>query len=318
MSLHYGSLENTEYASVDYDLGNEMDGAVERAVERDFPRVTDTSGNNYGNVIGNILNRHMNTIFISPEHVLNKIQQISKKRLREIIAEQNNKCLKFFFKERLDRQGTASPLNYAEILCRRFGSNTPINTCVNLSKDLNIDNSSDETFNALNELIATDGKSNIQELVSQLKTILNEYKRTGEEIMLQEAKLSRRLDVMTKLNERVMSFGTLPVNENLKPVMDSFAEYMKTEFSKLDIETSYNDLIKEYKKWNILRQIISFQSMFSLESCVPDCAICMSDKVSHVLVPCGHTICGGCLKNVTTSCYICRGMVRERVKLYYT
>jgi len=36
------------------------------------------------------------------------------------------------------------------------------------------------------------------------------------------------------------------------------------------------------------------------------------------IVPCGHTFCGGCAKKQNTNCYICRGQIRERIKLYFT
>lgn len=320
MSLQYGSfressldsVESGEYTLSGYELGVDMESDEDRVLVEE----NDTSGHNYANVVRHIFNRQANSINISPENTLAGLHQISKKRLREIIADQNNKAMKFLFKDKACKQ--SSPLNYAEILCKRFGSDVPLNTCVSLSKDINLSNDSDKAFEQINNIILREGKSNIREIVSQLRCILNEYKKTGEEIILQEAKLSRKLEVMTKLNERVASFASLPSNENLKTVMDSFSVYMKTEFDKLDIETGYNDLVEEYKKWNLLRQIISLQSMFSFESCVPECAICMTEKVTHVLVPCGHTICSGCMKNVTTSCYICRGSIRERVKLYYT
>lgn len=45
------------------------------------------------------------------------------------------------------------------------------------------------------------------------------------------------------------------------------------------------------------------------------CAICLGNAMDHVLVPCGHRLCGSCSRKVGR-CPVCRRSIRERVKIY--
>ena len=48
------------------------------------------------------------------------------------------------------------------------------------------------------------------------------------------------------------------------------------------------------------------------------CGICQDAEVDHVLVPCGHTICGGCLGRMTREqCPFCRKQLQQKVKMYH-
>jgi hypothetical protein len=111
---------------------------------------------------------------------------------------------------------------------------------------------------------------------------------------------------------------SLAHNEVLPELIDSFAKYADSVYSTTKIEDTYKELVDAYKKWNICRQIISLHSSFKNENHESSCAICLTDPVSTAIVPCGHTFCGNCVKKQNTTCYICRGTIRERIKLFFT
>ena len=46
------------------------------------------------------------------------------------------------------------------------------------------------------------------------------------------------------------------------------------------------------------------------------CSICFNNTISHCCVPCGHTYCNKCI-NKTNNCYICRGIIRNKIKLFF-
>ena len=46
------------------------------------------------------------------------------------------------------------------------------------------------------------------------------------------------------------------------------------------------------------------------------CSICFNNTISHCCVPCGHTYCNECI-NKTNNCYICRGIIRNKIKLFF-
>ena len=50
----------------------------------------------------------------------------------------------------------------------------------------------------------------------------------------------------------------------------------------------------------------------------PLCPICISDSITTAISPCGHTFCSGCAKRMVNECGVCRGRIRDRLKLYFT
>ena len=87
---------------------------------------------------------------------------------------------------------------------------------------------------------------------------------------------------------------------------------------KLEFEENYKELVEQYKKWNMCRQLLLAHNMMRNDGTEPQCSICLNEPVSYTIAPCGHTFCGTCSKKQTTSCYICRGQIRERIKLFFT
>jgi hypothetical protein len=45
------------------------------------------------------------------------------------------------------------------------------------------------------------------------------------------------------------------------------------------------------------------------------CSICLDNIISYCCSPCGHTYCNDCI-NKTNNCYICRGIIRNKIKLF--
>ena len=66
-------------------------------------------------------------------------------------------------------------------------------------------------------------------------------------------------------------------------------------------------LINKNKDINILK--------IKLEKKFNKCSICLDNTISHCCVPCGHTYCYDCI-NKTNNCYICSGIIQNKIKLY--
>ena len=45
------------------------------------------------------------------------------------------------------------------------------------------------------------------------------------------------------------------------------------------------------------------------------CSICLDNTISYCCSPCGHTYCSDCIKK-TNNCYICRGIIHNKIKIY--
>ena len=46
------------------------------------------------------------------------------------------------------------------------------------------------------------------------------------------------------------------------------------------------------------------------------CTICFNNTISHCCNPCGHTYCTDCIDK-TNNCYICRAIIRNKIKLFF-
>ena len=66
-------------------------------------------------------------------------------------------------------------------------------------------------------------------------------------------------------------------------------------------------LLNKNKDINILK--------IKLENKINKCSICLDNTISHCCVPCGHAYCYDCI-NKTNNCYICRGIIQNKIKLY--
>ena len=53
-----------------------------------------------------------------------------------------------------------------------------------------------------------------------------------------------------------------------------------------------------------------------IENLSNKCTICYNTTITHCCVPCGHTYCYECI-NKTNNCYICRGIIRNKIKIYF-
>jgi hypothetical protein len=57
----------------------------------------------------------------------------------------------------------------------------------------------------------------------------------------------------------------------------------------------------------------------SLESAASayKCQICLTDDITHVLVPCGHTFCGTCVNQLQRNkCAMCRANIDKKIKFF--
>ncbi len=306
-----GPAASPEYASAAWEGG---DGDT----IPDFSLDTPVPGK-YKATISNILSKHCSEVKNSSDEIVQPITSVSKKKLKELIGKHNNEL--FSFMARPDK--TPSMIGLAETIFRRYGHEVPSikgNNANTILRDLNLDASMCSVVASFDEGLkkARTGESGLDDYLKQTRWIFNQYKNIGEEVLRLETVLFQKIDMLDKLNSRTPMITSLANNDVLPELIDTFAKYADSVYSSTKIEETYKELVEAYKKWNICRQIISLNSNFKNESHDPQCAICLTDPVTTAIVPCGHTFCGNCVKKQNTTCYICRGTIRERIKLFFT
>lgn len=161
------------------------------------------------------------------------------------------------------------------------------------------------------------GEGKIEDFMKQLRWIFHQYRAIGEEVIRLETNLFQKIEMLDKLHNRIPLVTGLSNNEALPELIEAFTKYTKQIYNSSQFEDIYKALVEEYKKWNICRQVISASNLLKA-STEPQCTICLLEPISYAIVPCGHTFCGNCTKKQNTTCYICRGQIRERMKLYFT
>jgi hypothetical protein len=299
-----------EYASASWD--SEADNIPEFTLENiSIP-------GKYKSTVSNVFSKHCAEIKAVSDEAVQPLSHISKKKLKELISKHNNEI--FAFMSKPDK--TPHVIGIAETIFRRYGHEIPSikgNNTHSILRDLNLDISLDSVVSEFDEnlkKIRTD--NGLDDYMKQTRWIFNQYKNIGEEVLRLETTLFQKIELLDKLNNRLPMITSLQNNEALPELIDSFSKYAEVIFQNSKFEDNYKELVEAYKKWNICRQIISIQSMLKTDTNEPQCAICLIEPVSMAIVPCGHTFCGNCAKKQNTTCYICRGNIRERTKLYFT
>lgn len=266
----------------------------------------------YKTSITNMLSNHYAEIKVNTDEVIQPIINISKKKLKELVVKHNNEIFSFMTKSDKTVDKLPKVISLAGTMIHKYGGG--------ISKELNLDTSIIEIITELNDNlkknIVEDG--GLDDYLKQTKWLFNQYKTIGEEVLRLETLLFQKVDLLDKLNSRMPLITSLENNEILPELINTFSKYVESVYKSINIEDTYKELIVAYKKWNIYRQTISHHSNFKNETQYPQCAICLEEVVMTAIVPCGHTFCGMCIKKQNTSCYICRGTIRERIKLYFT
>jgi hypothetical protein len=283
------------------------------------------SANSYTTTVQNILTRQNSEIRAAVDITMQPLHQVTRKRIRELIVKHNQLLLQFLIpdsRETGPAKQTATLIRSAEDIFTRFGRDLPLTDRIStqISQELNLDCSLNSVLAGLNASL--DGLAAdlcpSQQLISQIHWVFTQYKIVGEEVLRLEALLNQKTGVLDRLAERQNLVLNLKTNDALPPLMDAFGVYMGQIFVESNFEATYKELAEAYKKWNILRDIVALHQSVMTETKEPMCAICLSEPVTHAVAPCGHTFCTGCVRRLNITCYLCRGAVRERVKLFFT
>ena len=299
---------SVEYVPVEWDHN----------IEESLPELAeDYIPGKYKSTVTTILSKHCLEMKSIAEDIAYTHTQASKKKLKELITKHNNELFLFMMHpEKLPQMITS-----ADAIFRRYGQDPPTikgHTTQQLLKDLNLDVSMNHVIEELNEgLQKLQGEGKVDDFMKQLRWIFHQYRAIGEEVIRLETNLFQKMEMLDKLNNRIPLVTGLSSNEALPELIEAFTKYTKQIYSSSQFEETYKALVEEYKKWNVCRQIIAMSNLLKPVT-EPQCTICLLEPITSAIVPCGHTFCGNCSKKQNTTCYICRGQIRERVKLYFT
>lgn len=316
-----GSLGGGNFAPADFD-------------DFDLNIITDLSGNNnYNTVIQNVSAASLAGLKSTTDNFVQPIHVISRKRLREIISQGNNSLLNFL--KRSDRTPSLNSINnsnqnFGDYLLKKYGSDIGNLKYLNSGKeqyylkDLNIDVNIKHTLATINTELVKHGTSTIDQFIQQLRWVSEELRQTSDNILRIEAQIIKKMDTIDQIAARTSFLGGLKPNEGYADLLDAFANYVDKAYQANKIEDDYKELLENYKKWIILKDIVSLQKCIdqgvnnNTHTHEPPCSICLNDSITSAIVPCGHTFCATCIKKQTMTCYVCRGVIKDRIKIFIT
>lgn len=276
-----------------YSPANFLDAEEFRPTAAIFDILGNGSTTPYSDGVGGIIQQHTNEIETSLAGTV--IAPIAwKKRIREFLKQNNDNILQF-----LNSSG--------ETLLRKFGKGS--------IREMVLDVSGTDCMAEINkELLSLRTDSGVNDYMANIKYILDEYRKSGENAMFCEAELKGHLEVLDKIHEKVSAIVDL---EPYEPLLEATEKYIEILYKKHRIDDSYKKFIEAYRRFLALRNLVILtRTMESVEH-EPLCMICLTDSVSFTLSPCGHTYCGTCIKKQAHSCFICRGTIRDRVKIFF-
>lgn len=241
-----------------------------------------------------------------------------RKRLREMMIRQNETTLEFLFRP-VAEHVIIGPVEQA---LRRYAIRQDIDTgAIRTFKQVLHDISGSQIQqiqSEIEECVLKKGTSSLANLRAQVNALIELYKETGEKLLECENQLKLRLEKMDKIQKRVSTVIELQTNEAMPELIASLENYLKISFRDMSVEPFYKNLLYLYQKHILLREAIQVFKTGNQLTNEPMCPICLGESVAMAIVPCGHTFCTTCARRMMHECGVCRGKIRERMKLFFS
>jgi hypothetical protein len=236
-----------------------------------------------------------------------------RRRLRDILATKNEDMIAFLEKPCETWEGIRNHDNFIKDLERSTGMTSSkwmedhITPMIKPS----------EVLDSLEKTIGT----SLASLRSSLHTIMDLYQISMKKLFDLNTKLVNNITILNNLKDRLGGLSDLdtglPPTPELSALQTSILEYIRSCYESLGIQEVYESFCAEYTRFTALRSVI--QSVFSANdrTGAPVCSICTTERITAVLIPCGHTFCNSCSQKQRNICFLCRCPVRDRQRMYF-
>lgn len=142
------------------------------------------------------------------------------------------------------------------------------------------------------------------------------YVNAASGLAAAETRLEEKLKRLETVVGRVGDLMFMEPTSELEQLAGPTRAYLDSVLAKIDIETDYREVVEQYKKFAVLRPIVTISGVQQAPAI--QCKICMAKEVSQAVTPCGHTFCDDCCGRQMTACFFCRTQIRDRVRIYFS
>lgn len=265
----------------------------------------------YTTLVSNVLSRQ--TLEIKERAAIPQtINQKWRYKMREFFFQRNDELL-----STLKRPIANHPyLSQTENFIRKFGRSDFSPTHNSLHNTF-LDGSGVSMLPQIENELKNIGPASPAQLAEEIKWLYESYKEAGDAIYKYESQLKEKVDSLDAVYKKVVTFMDLPDEPESAEISELIQKYAHRKFNDNNIQESYDTLIAAYRRFASLREIVGcLRSMENVDK-EPLCSICLNEPVSFALSPCGHTFCGTCSKRQISQCYMCRNLVKDKVRLYF-
>jgi hypothetical protein len=299
-------LNSSLYAPADFADADDL---------RPTAAIFDIAGNGsatpYTTAINGVIQKHIDEI--KQKAALISLPTGWKQRLRGFLSQKNTDLLDF-----LSLSVSSHPsLGRGEQLIRKFSSVhfSPSNASV---KELVLDASGADTVGEISQaLLKLRTENGINDHLAAIRYIFDQYREAGEAALAKEAELKSKIDVLDRVQGKLAAVVDMDPTEAYEPLLEATESYVGKLFEKHQIADSYTGFIAAYRRFITLRDVVQMTRAVETNVNDPLCSICLNEQVGFALSPCGHTYCQTCVRRPSSTCFVCRGSIRDRVKLYF-
>ena len=268
----------------------------------------------YSSVANNALHRHIRDIRDRHQAPINYVNTW-KKKIRDIFLNGNETVLSYLTKT----TGSHPTIGQVENLIRRFSRNEVVGPPNQILRDLVADLSGVDTTSFLADRLRQKQQENaITTIAEQVREVYEVYRETMDQIGEVEVRLRKKLSTLDKIQPRLVMLLELGVNETTADLQANIEKYLTDIYEQNNPEAEYKELLVLYKKFMTVRDIVTLLRISAGPEKEPICGICLNDAVTHVLVPCGHTYCDGCVRRQQRQCFVCRQGASQAIRVFFT
>lgn len=166
----------------------------------------------------------------------------------------------------------------------------------------------------------------IKDKINHKKSFVKMLEEKHAALNIENAKVENSQNILMQFMDmyKSMSFGENKMNEtqmeHLK-VLTAISGNIthKICVNKEKMNALGNQLEETLRDIKMLKQILYVcEGEKSPENGVDIlCSICDENKIQYTLNPCGHTFCDKCAARLQTSCFTCRNVFQNKIKMYY-
>lgn len=157
---------------------------------------------------------------------------------------------------------------------------------------------------------------NLEDLKMRTKELLEKYVQTMNTMFTSYEMIIEKIDNLNEIENEFFGLSCLDENTSeANSIKKSIDDYIRKKYQDSGIIENYKIFRSSYELWKYYRDVLMIS-----QSCndMSICSICTTEKINGVLIPCGHTFCISCMAKQKNHCFICRSIVKDRMKIFFS